>query len=241
MNNIIKLVTKDSVNINNREFTRVMGGFNENSVIVTGKQVGELLGYANGDKTVNLTISRNIKSFTNEYLLDLKSGYLNDQDIEMLNSLGYSKQSISNSKNIYILSHLGLLLFLQIADIKKDYSEFISEYFEADEKLNVARIRFEHEFGNLLRTSFYGLLNIEDQYSCCNNKYRIDFYDIEKRLAIEYDEGHHANRINEDINRQKEIEEELNCNFIRVVKGEEFQGINKIITHLMNNKLESAS
>ena len=28
MNNIIKLVTKDSVNINNREFTRVMGGFN---------------------------------------------------------------------------------------------------------------------------------------------------------------------------------------------------------------------
>jgi very-short-patch-repair endonuclease len=241
MNNIIKLVTKDSVNINNREFTRVMGGFNENSVIVTGKQVGELLGYANGDKTVNLTISRNIKSFTNEYLLDLKSGYLNDQDIEMLNSLGYSKQSISNSKNIYILSHLGLLLFLQIADIKKDYSEFISEYFEADEKLNVARIRFEHEFGNLLRTSFYGLLNIEDQYSCCNNKYRIDFYDIEKRLAIEYDEEHHANRINEDINRQKEIEEELGCNFIRVAKGEEFQGINKIITYLINNKLESAS
>ena len=28
MNNIIKLVTKDSVSINNREFTRVMGGFN---------------------------------------------------------------------------------------------------------------------------------------------------------------------------------------------------------------------
>lgn len=241
MRDIIKLVTKDSISINNREFTRVVGGFNENSVIVTGKQVGELLEYANGDKTVNAIIKRNIKSFTEEYLLDLKSFSLSYRDAEILKSLGYSNQSIANSNNIYILSHLGLLLFLQIADIKKDYSEFISEYFETDEKLNVARIRFEHEFGNLLRTSFYGLLNIEDQYSCCNNKYRIDFYDVEKRLAIEYDEGHHANRINEDINRQNEIEEELSCSFIRVAKGEELKGLNKIITYLMNNKLELAS
>ena len=239
MNNIIKLVTKDSVSINNREFTRVMGGFNENSIIVTGKQVGELLDKEL--KHVNEIINRNINTFTNEYLLDLKSEYLNDRDIETLKAVGYTNMQIAKANNIYILSHLGLLLFLQIADIKKDYSEFISEYFETDEKLNVARIRFEHEFGNLLRTSFYGLLNIEDQYSCCNNKYRIDFYDIEKRLAIEYDEGHHANRINEDISRQNEIEEELNCNFIRVAKGEEFQGINKIITYLMNSKLESAS
>ena len=131
MNNIIKLVTKDSVSINNREFTRVMGGFNENSVIVTVKQIGELLDKE--DKHINEVINRNIKSFTNEYLLDLKSVSLNDRDIEMLNSLGYSKQSISNSKNIYILSQAGFLLYLKFAEGDKAielYKNFIEDYFK---------------------------------------------------------------------------------------------------------------
>ena len=131
MNNIIKLVTKDSVSINNREFTRVMGGFNENSVIVTVKQIGELLDKE--DKHINQVINRNIKSFTNEYLLDLKSVSLNDRDIEMLNSLGYSKQSISNSKNIYILSQAGFLLYLKFAEGDKAielYKNFIEDYFK---------------------------------------------------------------------------------------------------------------
>ena len=239
MNNVIKLVTKDSVSINNREFTRVMGGFNESGIVITGRQVAELLNKELNH--VNETIRRNINTFKSEYVINLRSEYLKNQNIKTLKSVGYSNMQIAKARDIYILSHLGFLLYLQITDIKKDYSEFISEYFETNEKLNVARIRFEHEFGNLLRKSFHGLLNIEDQYSCCNNKYKIDFYDIEKRLAIEYDEEHHANRINEDINRQKEIEEELGCNFIRVAKGEEFQGINKIITYLINSKLELAS
>ena len=131
MNSIIKLVTKDSVNINNREFTRVMGGFNEDSVIVTVKQVGELLDKK--DKHINEVINRNIKSFTNEYLLDLKSVSLNDRDFEILNSLGYSKQSISNSKNIYILSQAGFLLYLKFAEGDKAielYKNFIEDYFK---------------------------------------------------------------------------------------------------------------
>src|SRR5574344_1085143 len=135
MNNIIKLVAKDSVNINGREFTRVMGGFNENSAIVTGKQVGELLDYANGDKTVNLTINRNIDKFIEgQDIIDLKSSVsLRDQDIELLKSLGYSKQSISNSKNIYILSQAGFLLYLKFAEGDKAielYKNFIEDYFK---------------------------------------------------------------------------------------------------------------
>ena len=54
MNNIIKLVTKDSVSINDREFTRVMGGFNENGIVITDKQIGELLGYAKGARQVRV-------------------------------------------------------------------------------------------------------------------------------------------------------------------------------------------
>jgi len=47
------------------------------------------------------------------------------------------------------------------------------------------------------------------------NGYRIDLYFIEYKLAIECDEPHHTNRIKYDVDRQTEIEKELNCTFIR--------------------------
>lgn len=134
MNNIIKLVTKDSVNINNREFTRVMGGFNENSVIITGKQVAELLEYANGDKSVNLTINRNIDKFIEgQDIIDLKVVSEKDHNLETLKSLGYTNMQIAKAKNIYILSQAGFLLYLKFAEGDKAielYKNFIEDYFK---------------------------------------------------------------------------------------------------------------
>ena len=55
------------------------------------------------------------------------------------------------------------------------------------------------------------------QYSCCNNKYRIDYYIENYKLAIEYDENDHSNYTYEQQEgRQKEIEEELGCTFVRL-------------------------
>ena len=134
MNNIIKLVTKDSVSTNNREFTRVMGGFNENSVIITGKQVGELLEYANGDKSVNLMINRNIDKFIEgQDIIDLKVVSEKDHNLELLKSLGYTNMQIAKAKNIYILSQAGFLLYLKFAEGDKAielYKNFIEDYFK---------------------------------------------------------------------------------------------------------------
>ena len=49
-----------------------------------------------------------------------------------------------------------------------------------------------------------------------NGSYRIDLYFAEHKLAIEGDEYDHKNRdINYEIRRQKFIEDQLNCKFIR--------------------------
>lgn len=56
------------------------------------------------------------------------------------------------------------------------------------------------------------------QYQVCG--YFLDGYSQELNLAIEVDESHHFNNQNklniQDIKRQREIEKELNCKFLRI-------------------------
>ena len=74
--------------------------------------------------------------------------------------------------------------------------------------------------------------------------YRIDLYFHKYRLAIEVDELGHANRnLSDEINRQKVLERELNCVFIRINPDEKdfniFREINKIHRHI--NKMTKKS
>ena len=67
--------------------------------------------------------------------------------------------------------------------------------------------------------------------------YRIDLYFHYYKLAIEIDENGHSHRdINYKINRQKAIEQELSCRFIRVDPDKEdfdiFRAINEIFRHI---------
>ena len=56
---------------------------------------------------------------------------------------------------------------------------------------------------------------MQTQYSVLG--YRIDLYFHKYKLAIEVDELGHADRnINNEIERQKALEKELNCVFIRI-------------------------
>lgn len=55
------------------------------------------------------------------------------------------------------------------------------------------------------------------QYSVIDNKYRIDYYIPSINVAIEYDENNHRNYSYEKHEgRQKEIENQLKCKFIRI-------------------------
>ena len=72
---------------------------------------------------------------------------------------------------------------------------------------------------------------MQTQYSVLG--YRIDLYFHKYKLAIEIDElGHTSRNINNEIKRQKALEKELNCVFIRINRDEEdfniFKEINKM-------------
>ena len=77
--------------------------------------------------------------------------------------------------------------------------------------------------------------NIQTQYRVLG--YRIDLYFHEYKLSIEVDELGHTNRnINNEIERQKALEKEINCIFIRInPDGKDFnifKEINKIHRHI---------
>ena len=76
--------------------------------------------------------------------------------------------------------------------------------------------------------------DMQTQYSILG--YRIDLYFHKHKLAIEVDELGHADRnLSNKIERQKVLEKELDCVFIRINPGENFnifKEINKIHRHI---------
>ena len=77
--------------------------------------------------------------------------------------------------------------------------------------------------------------DMQTQYTVIG--YRIDLYFHKHKLAIEVDELGHADRnLDNEIERQKALERELNCVFIRINPDEKdfniFQEIHKIHRHI---------
>ena len=93
---------------------------------------------------------------------------------------------------------------------------------------------------NSIKDTFEGE-NIQTQYSVLG--YRIDLYFHEYKVAIEVDELEHTNRnINNEIERQKALEKELNCIFIRIKPDQKgvniFKEISKIHRHIKKFLIE---
>ena len=128
----LKVIGK--VDIDGREFTRILGGFREDSIIVSDKQVADLLGYSKGARQVRVQLDNNIKHFEEGlHIIDLKGVHQKYTLEEELISLGYSKQSITQADHIYIFSEAGFLLYLKFAEGDKAvdlYKDFIEKYFK---------------------------------------------------------------------------------------------------------------
>ena len=81
----------------------------------------------------------------------------------------------------------------------------------------------------------------QSQYSILG--YRIDHYFHEYKLPIEVDElGHGDRNLNNEIERQKALEKELNCVFFRINPDEKnfsiYREINKIHRHIEKRKIK---
>ncbi len=128
------LKVMDKVDVNGREFTRILGGFKEDGFVISDKQIGELLCYNIGARQVRRHIENNISSFENGlHVMDLKGVPDKHTSDNTLISLGYSKQAITQAEHIYIFSEAGFLLYLKFAEGDKAveiYKSFIEKYFK---------------------------------------------------------------------------------------------------------------
>ena len=108
--------------------------------------------------------------------------------------------------------------------------------------------RLEYQFGDMLE-KITGL-NWKKQYPIDGGKYRLDFY-LPNVLIVEYDEEHHSNQLEQDEERMNycrywlanyntdgtiRYDDGWRCPVIRVKKGEELEGLNRIIRHLAGFK-----
>ena len=86
-------------------------------------------------------------------------------------------------------------------------------------KYDVRSARFEYKYLNEIK-DFLNLINVEsvEQYSVGN--YRIDLYIPKYNIAVEIDEKEHKYKQDYDTIRQKYIEKQIHCTFIRINEGE---------------------
>ena len=86
-------------------------------------------------------------------------------------------------------------------------------------KYNIRSARFEYKYLNEIE-DFLKLMNINyvEQYHIDN--YRIDLYISQYNIAIEIDEEEHKYQQEYDKMRQKYIENQIHCKFIRINEGE---------------------
>ena len=83
---------------------------------------------------------------------------------------------------------------------------------------------------NSIKNTFEGE-NMQTQYRVLG--YRIDLYFYEQKLPVEVDElGHTSRNINNEIERQKALEKEPDCIFIRIIPDEKDFNIFKEITKM---------
>lgn len=110
-----------------KEIPVIEGGFGGNKRCLTDKTISEIHSMRTPD--VRRRITDNIKRFKKDVdFIDLRGVY----DAHTLEELGYSKQSITQAENIYILSERGYAKLIKIMDTDlawEIHDKLIDEYF----------------------------------------------------------------------------------------------------------------
>lgn len=171
-------------------------------------------------KWVKRKIAKNNLKENRDYLICYKIKDSFDFDFKGKN-ISKNKMSALGITKEYLLD---ISIAILICDKTKRAEAILKYIYDHSNMNNMKEIVFikperrELEFIGKLKEALRGI-NINEyisQYRCCN-KYRIDLYLPELNIAIEYDEDDHKNYTYEQHEgRQKEIEQELGCKFIRV-------------------------
>lgn len=137
-NKIIKLFTGEKVQTKEREFTKLLGGFGDNTPMFTIWQSSELLATKTGKLIENF--NNNEDKFDEEIdFIDLKSAnHETDSDnkasiINTLKSVGYSQNKLNATSRWLGFSFSGMMKLVKISNSKESwniYNEFLEDYFK---------------------------------------------------------------------------------------------------------------
>lgn len=133
-----ELLVKGTQEFMGKEIPVVEGGFGEGKRCLTDKTVAEIHGMTTFN--IRVRISSNIKRFKEDVdYIDLKVIYEINNNLELLQSLGYSKMQVSKAKHIYLLSERGYAKLIKIMDTDlawEIHDKLMDEYFTMREKIN---------------------------------------------------------------------------------------------------------
>lgn len=134
--NTVQIEINGTQSFMGKEIPVVRGGFGKDKKCVCDKTVAEL--HNMETKNVRARISDNIIRFTeNVDFIDLKQRACQISTLELLSSLGYAKQSITQAEHIYLLSQRGYLKLVKIMDSDtawETYNELLDKYFMMEEE-----------------------------------------------------------------------------------------------------------
>lgn len=184
------------ITFENAEFGKIRTVNIDNEIYFIGKDIGELLGY------------KRPSEFIRQYC-----------DTKFIKKID-CKDTSNRLQKMIIINKDNCLFLIQMSKIKSsNYKNKLINWLKENNLLDnniIISSRKEIEFIDKLEDFLkpYNLTLIR-QYSVLN--YRIDAYIKELNIAIEYDEDDHKSYTYEQHEgRQKEIEKELDCKFIRV-------------------------
>lgn len=131
---MMELQVKGTQSFMGKEIPVVEGGFGEGKRCLTDKTIGEIHNQLPGE--IRRRINDNIKRFKKDIdFIDLKGV----AETHTLINLGYSKQSITQAKNIYLLSERGYAKLIKIMDTDlawEIHDKLIDEYFTMRKVIN---------------------------------------------------------------------------------------------------------
>ena len=194
----------------------------EGKVLFNPKHVAECLEI----KDVNSSI----RNFNEKQVIKLTNSKIHDMHFRKLHNTGES-----------FLTESGVLALVSKSANCSDYKKAkVIETLFPNKYVLYLDYRNEIKFIDKLEQSLkpFGIVEAIRQYRVFN--YRIDYYIPNLNIAIEYDENNHKNyTYSQQDGRQKEIEDKLKCNFIRVSdKNSDEYNIGLVIKNILKLKGE---
>ena len=137
------LVIKGTQKFLGKEIPIIEGGFGNNQKVILAKTIADI--HEIDLKRINELINSNLDEF--EFGVDILDVKNSDDSNDSLLEIGFTKQSISNSLNIYLLSEQGYMLlasFMKTEKAKEIRKEMRREYFKMRETIKNS-LNFEDE------------------------------------------------------------------------------------------------